>query len=90
LAYEFFEYRKNDLIRQPAQAVESPLCKIVDIHTDTDFIVDSGCFARNLVVSKGMKSLCIPTSSVYANWECLSYNKASDMFIVFYGQAFAD
>lgn len=83
-------YQRDYLIKDPLKQIEYTNCKIVDITKDEDFILDSGCFAKGFAAGGRYKSLCIPTSSVYNNWECLTYDKSKNEFIIFYGQAFAD
>jgi hypothetical protein len=83
-------YQRDNLIKKPERHLEDFKCKIVDISQDGDFILESGCFAINFSADKKTKALCIPTSSVYNNWECLTYDKTKNEFIIFYGQAFAD
>jgi hypothetical protein len=81
---------EQDLIKKPERFLEYPHGKITDIHSDSDMILESGCFSKSFKPAAGLKSLCLPTSFVYNNWECLMYHKTSNSFIIFYGQAFAD
>ncbi|MFC6269873.1 hypothetical protein [Frigoriflavimonas asaccharolytica] len=83
-------YQEEYLIKKPQSYLESTPCKIVDISKDEDFVLKSGCFSKNVSKRNLSNSLCIATSSVYNNWECLKYNKATNTFLIFYGQAFAD
>jgi hypothetical protein len=83
-------YQRDYLIKDPLKQLADTKCKIVDISKDEDFVLESGCFAKNYSADGKTKSLCIPTSSVYNNWECLTYDKNKGEFIIFYGQAFAD
>jgi hypothetical protein len=83
-------YQRDYLIKDPSKQIEDTNCKIADISKDEDFVLDSGCFARGFSADGRSKSLCIPTSSVYNNWECLTYDKNKSEFVIFYGQAFAD
>jgi hypothetical protein len=83
-------YQRDYLIKDPLKQIEYTNCKIADISKDEDFILDSGCFAKGFSADGKSKSLCIPTSSVYNNWECLTYDKNKGEFVIFYGQAFAD
>jgi hypothetical protein len=82
-------YQRDYLIKEPLKQIENTKCKIVDISKDEDFVLDSGCFATGFSAGSN-ESLCIPTSSVYNNWECLTYDKGKNEFIIMYGQAFAD
>lgn len=93
LDYQFANeliYHTDDLIKEPLKQIENTKCKIADISKDEDFALESGCFATNFSADRRIKSLCIPTSSVYNNWECLTYDKNKSEFIIVYGQAFAD
>jgi hypothetical protein len=83
-------YQRDYLTKDPLKQIEYTNCKIVDISKDKDFILDSGCFAKGFSADGRNKSFCIPTSSVYNNWECLTYDKSKNEFIIVYGQAFAD
>ncbi len=83
-------YKRDYLIKNPLSHIEYSKCKIVDISKDEDFVLASGCFATNFSADGKTKLICIPTSSVYNNWECLKYDKTKREFIIVYGQAFAD
>lgn len=83
-------YQRDYLIKDPLKQIEDTGCKIVNIFEDEDFALTDGCFAAGFSVDNKTKSLCIPTSSVYNNWECLTYDKNKSEFVIFYGQAFAD
>lgn len=81
---------EQDLIKKPERFLEYPHGKIADINNDSDMILESGCFSKSFEPTAGLKSLCLPTSFVYNNWECLMYDRPSNSFVIFYGQAFAD
>jgi hypothetical protein len=83
-------YQKDYLIKDPLKQIEYTNCKIADISKDKNFVLDRGCFAEGFSADGRNKSFCIPTSSVYNNWECLTYDTSKSEFIIFYGQAFAD
>jgi hypothetical protein len=83
-------YQRDYLIKDPIKQIEYTNCKIIDISRDEDFVLDSGCFAKGFSADGKSKSLCISISSVYNNWECLTYEKNKGEFVIFYGQAFAD
>ena len=83
-------YQRDYLIENPLEQIGATKCKIVNIFKDENFALESGCFAKGFSEDKKTNSFCIPTSSVYNNWECLSYDKNKGEFIIFYGQAFAD
>jgi hypothetical protein len=82
--------QRDYLIKNPKSHLEYTRCKIVDISNDEDIVMDRGCFAAGVSANNKIKCLCIPTSSVYNNWECLIYNTDRNDFTIFYGQAFAD
>jgi hypothetical protein len=83
-------YQRDYLIKDPLKQIEYTNCKIADISKDKDFVLEGGCFAKDFSADGKNKSLCIPTSSVYNNWECLTYDKSKNEFVFFYGRAFAD
>jgi len=83
-------YLEDYLIKKPESLLENTLCKITNISKDENFILESGCFSKNISKSKLPNSICIATSLVYNNWECLKYEKERNSFLIFYGQAFAD
>ena len=83
-------YQEEYLIKKPENYLEYPPIKIVNPSLDSDFILKSGCFSKKVSKTKLSTSLCIATSSVYNNWECLKYDKVSESFLIYYGQAFAD
>lgn len=83
-------YQEEYLFKKPEKYLESTPCKIADISKDEDFILKSGCFSKKTPKDNLSNSLCIATSSVYNNWECLKYDKQTNTFLIYYGQAFAD
>lgn len=83
-------YLEDYLIKKPESFSENTLCKITNISKDDDFILDKGCYSKKVSKNKLPNSMCIATSLVYNNWECLKYDKASHSFLIFYGQGFAD
>jgi hypothetical protein len=68
------------------------IIKITNITKDKDFVISKSCNAINElgIHANVSNSLCISTSFVYNNWECLKYDKEKDLFILYYRQAFAD
>jgi len=68
---------------------ESPV-KITDISKDETFLLKDGCFSKKASKTSLENTLCISTSPVYNNWDCLKYNKTNNTFLIFYSQAFAD
>ncbi|KIO52547.1 hypothetical protein IW18_11455 [Flavobacterium hibernum] len=89
-ANEFLVSNEDYLLKSIESFLEYPSIKITDISKDENFILKDGCFAKNVSKTNLANTLCIPTSSIYNNWECLRYNKTSNSFLIFYGQAFAD
>lgn len=57
---------------------------------DENFAPEHSCFSKGMSTAKKVRFVAIPTSQVYSNWECLTYQSSSDSFLIFYGQAFAD
>jgi hypothetical protein len=91
LAEEIVSHQEVYLKEKPEHYLEyAMLCKIVDLSKDEDFVLPEGCFSPKLSESDFSSSLCISTSVVYNNWECLRYHKETNTFFIFYGQAFAD
>lgn len=74
----------------PEYFLETPPVKITDISKDEDFLLKDGCFSKKTSKTNLENTVCISTSSVYNNWECLRYDKTNNTFLVFYSQAFAD
>jgi hypothetical protein len=66
------------------------LCKITNIQNDDDFVLERGCFAKDVSKKYPLNSLCVATSFIYNNWECLLYDKSKNTFKIIYGQEFAD
>lgn len=83
-------YQEESLIKNPGIYLESSQIKITDISKDEDFFLKEGCFSRKVSKKETANSLGITTSCVYNNWEALRYNKETDSFVIFFGQAFAD
>jgi len=83
-------YQRDYLMKDPLEQIGNTKSKIADISEDETFVLDVGCFAQGFSADARKKSLCIPTSSVYNNWECLTYDGSKREFVLFYGQAFAD
>ena len=57
---------------------------------DENLVPAQGCFSKGMGITKKVRFVAMPTSQIYNNWECLTYQKESDCFLIFYGQAFAD
>lgn len=87
---EFLVSNEDYLVKSTEPFFEYPSIKITDISKDENFILKDGCFTQNVSKTNLANTLCIPTSAVYNNWECLRYDKTSNTFLIFYGQAFAD
>jgi hypothetical protein len=85
-------FQENNLMKKPDSFFENTLCKITTLSKDDNFAVVNGCFSKKLNKKEllNTSSLCISTSSVYNNWECLKYDRLRNVFIIFYGQVFAD
>ncbi|WP_294959919.1 hypothetical protein [uncultured Flavobacterium sp.] len=94
LDYQFAEEHlianEDAITINPEYYLETPPVKITDISKDEDFLLKDGCFSEKSSKTNLENTLCISTSSVYNNWECLQYDKTNNTFLVFYSQAFAD
>ncbi|CAM3858634.1 MULTISPECIES: hypothetical protein [Sphingobacterium] len=73
----------NYLIDDKAFSVEN-------IATNHIFDLKQGCLSKDFPTKAMANSLCIPTSSVYANYQCLKYNKTKELFEIYFTQEFAD
>ena len=76
-------YQEEYLTKNPQLYVENHFLKITNINSDDDFILEKGCFSSQLSRNVKLKSLCISTSSVYNNWECLRYDRVNNRFVIF-------
>lgn len=83
-------WQEEYLIKQGESYLQYSPCRITDISNDPNIILSRGCFANDFSKTNTFMSLCIPNSSVYNNWECLKFDKSRNLFIIYYGQAFAD
>lgn len=85
-------YMKDGLTKKPDTFFDLKFCKCADISTDADLAHLGGCFAKGFNKNNvnGFTSLCIAKSFVYNSWECLKYDRNRNIFIIFYGQAYAD
>lgn len=90
-ADEFLFYNEDALKEHLDNYLETYVgAKITDLSKDKDFILDQGSFAKNVSKTNLANTLCLATSSVYNNWDCLRYDKTNNTFSIFYTQAFAD
>ncbi|QRQ60086.1 hypothetical protein [Sphingobacterium multivorum] len=64
--------------------------EVTDISTNKNFDLQQGCLNKNIAKDAMANSLCVPTSSVYANFQCLKYNKKKQIFEIYFSQEFAD
>ena len=64
--------------------------KITNILNDDDFILESGCWSKNVCRKNPINALCIAKSFIYSNWECLVYDQSRNIFRIVFGQAFSD
>jgi len=83
-------YQEESLLKNPDIYLDSPQIKITDISKDEDFFPKQGCFSQKVSKKETANTLGITTSCVYNNWEALRYDKETDSFVIFFGQAFAD
>ncbi|MEN2399921.1 hypothetical protein GKZ90_0009045 [Flavobacterium sp. MC2016-06] len=90
IAEEFLIYKEETLVKNLDSYLEYSPVKITDLSKDEKFLLKDGCFAKKVSRTNLANTLCLATSSVYNNWECLRYNKTNNTFLIFYSQAFAD
>lgn len=89
LANEFL-YQEDYLLKNPLGYLESPVCRIGNMKHDPDLVLKEGCYAKKVVRSALPQVLSITMSSIYNDWECLSYDPETHSFCIVFGQAFAD
>lgn len=82
--------QKEFLEKNVGQFFEAAPIIMNGLKEDENFAPDNGCFSKGMSIAKKVRFVAIPTSQVYNNWECLTYQEESDSFLIFYGQAFAD
>ena len=82
--------RKEFLEKNAGQFLIARPIILNGLQEDENFVPDQGCFSKGMDTTKKVRFVAIPTSQVYNNWECLTYQEESDSFLIFYGQAFAD
>lgn len=83
-------YHQEFLEKNIGQFLEAEPLILNSLKGDENFAPDHGCFSKGISIAKKVSFIAIPTSQVYSNWECLTYQSASDSFLIFYGQSFAD
>lgn len=83
-------YHQEFLKKNVGQFFEAVPIIMNGLKEDENFAPDHGCFSKGMSIAKKVSFIAIPTSQVYSNWDCLTYQKESDCFLIFYGQAFAD
>lgn len=83
-------YHQEFLEKNIGQFFEAEPLILNSLKGDENFALEEGCFSKGMSIAKKLNFIAIPTSQVYSNWECLTYQKESDCFLIFYGQAFAD
>lgn len=64
--------------------------EVTDISTNKNFDLQQGCLNKKVSKDAMANSLCVPTSSVYANFQCLKYDKKKQIFEIYFSQEFAD
>lgn len=90
VADEWLVSSEDALLKSTEYYLESAPIKITDLSKDENFALSDGCFAKKHSKTNVANSLCVSTSSVYNNWDCLQYDDVTNTFTVFYSQAFAD
>ena len=83
---------ENSLIQNPNSFFEYNLCKVCKINKEEKLILKMGCISKKYNNPHYLNSnaLCFASSLVYNNWDCMMYDSSRKVFVVFYGQAFAD
>ncbi|OOG16972.1 hypothetical protein BWD42_15965 [Sphingobacterium sp. CZ-UAM] len=83
---------QEDYIRssQSNYLMDENAFSIENISTNNRFDLKRGCLSKDFSTDKMSNTLCMPTSSVYANYQCLKYNKAKAVFELYFSQEFAD
>ncbi|MNI36421.1 hypothetical protein D3C73_904690 [compost metagenome] len=83
---------QEDYIRssQSNYLIDENTFLIDNISTNNIFDLKRGCLSRDFPTNAMANTLCIPTSSVYANYQCLKYNKTKAVFEIYFSQEFAD
>jgi hypothetical protein len=90
---KILDYFKSTLKKEPLDFVKHvPLLKCRIISEDDTFVLKRGCFEPGYDKDNvnTFTSLCLATDGVYNNWDCMRYDPKQNLFIRFYGQAFAD
>ena len=90
---QILAYQKNTLKKEPLNFVKHvDILKCRDISEDDTFVLERGCYESGYVKDNvnPFAALCLATDSVYNNWDCLRYDPKQNLFVRFYGQAFAD
>lgn len=63
---------------------------VTDVSTNKNFDLRRGCLNKDFTKATMANSVCVPTSAVYANFQCLKYNKKNQIFEIYFSQEFAD
>ena len=82
--------QKEFLEKNAGQFFETVPIILNNLKEDENFEPAQGCFSKGMNTTQKLRFVALPTSQVYNNWECLTYQSVSDSFLIFYGQAFAD
>lgn len=61
-----------------------------NIATNKNFDLQRGCLNKKFSKDAMSNTLRVPTSSVYANFQCLKYNRTKQVFEIYFSQEFAD
>ncbi|WP_104385776.1 hypothetical protein [Sphingobacterium sp. HMA12] len=83
---------QEDYIRssQSNYLIDDKAFSVDDISKNNNFDLQQGCLSKDFSKNTMANTLCIPTSSVYANYQCLKYNKTKEVFEIYFSQEFAD
>ena len=83
-------WHKNGFLKNQISLKENSLCSVGTLESNKDIVEDHGCYSSDHPRESLTSSICFATSLVYNNWECLKYDAERNVFIIYYGQAFAD
>ncbi|WP_286860637.1 MULTISPECIES: hypothetical protein [Sphingobacterium] len=83
---------QEDYIRssQSNYLIDDKAFSIDDISKNNNIDLKRGCLSKDFSKNSMANTLCIPTSSVYANYQYLKYNKTKEIFEIYFSQEFAD
>jgi len=81
---------KESFLKRPKSLLDYSMCRVSNLANNPDIVIEHGCISDRYAQDNTISSLCLATSLVYNNWDCMTYDKERNVFIILYGQAFAD